>query len=123
MIADWDFYKNEYHGIVIPESEYPYFGEGASYELSPFSERVPKTDEAQTALKRCACKISDILYGDFKSSKNGQRITSESVSGYYSVGYSARSDLNGVSAVRQSVNSAISLHIGKYVLGACKVIR
>lgn len=127
MIADFEYYKNSFHGIVIEkESEYGYFAEGAGDELAPFANRIPNTDEAQTALKRCACRIADILYGDFKLSKFGSsqgKITSESVSGYYSVSYGSKESVNGVSALRQSINTAVTLYLGRYVLGSRKVIR
>lgn len=117
IYADFDYYKNTFHGIIIEKKdEYQYFAEGAGDELAPFISRVPKDEEAQTALKRCACRITDILYQDFKSSKNGQKITSESVSGYYSVSY------NNPKTVSHAVNTAISLYLGRYVLGARKVI-
>ena len=113
--ADFDFYQNEYKGILVKNSgEYAYFAERAGDELALFANRVPNTDEAQMALKKCSCKITDIFYGDYKSSKNGQKISSESVSGYYSVSYT----VNDNAQIRRMVNSAIALYIGKYVLGA-----
>lgn len=126
IYADFDYYKKSFHGIIIEkESEYGYFAEGAGDELASFAPRVPKTEDAQTALKRCACRIADILYGDFKLSKYGSsqgKITSESVSGYYSVSYGSKESVNGVSATRQAVNTAITLYLGRYILGARKVI-
>lgn len=113
--ADFEYYQNSYKGILITSAdEYSYFAERASDELAPFAHRIPATNEAQIALKRCACRIADILYGDYKSSKNGQKISSESVSGYYSVSYT----VNDNAQIRRMVNSAIALYIGKYVLGA-----
>lgn len=120
VYADFGFYQNEYKGIVITDSgEYTYFAERAGDELAPFANRVPDTDEAQNALKRCACNIADTLYGTWKQSKNGvAQMTSESVSGYYSVSYSAATDAQ----VRARINNAIALYIGRYVLGARKVV-
>lgn len=119
-IADFAFYQNEYKGILITsENDYAYFAERAGDELAPFANRVPDTEEAQNALKRCACNIADTLYGVWKQSKNGvAQMTSESVSGYYSVSYSAATDAQ----VRARINNAIALYIGRYVLGACKVV-
>lgn len=118
--ADFDFYQNEYKGILVKNSgEYAYFAERAGDELALFANKVPNTDEAQTALKRCACRIADILYGDWKQSKNGvSKISSESVSGYYSVSYATPT----YGQIRLQVNSAIALYIGRYVLGARKVM-
>lgn len=117
--ADWNFYKDEYLGIVIEsQDEYAYFAERASDELARYAKCIPDADEAICALKRCACRIADIIYGDFKSSKYGQKITSESVSGYYSVGYSA----NDFATIRRLINNAIKLYLGRYVLKAVKNI-
>ena len=119
-IADFVFYKNDYKGILIAsENDYAYFAERAGDELAPFANRVPDNDEAQNALKRCACNIADTLYGVWKQSKNGvAMMTSESVSGYYSVSYSATTDAQ----VRARINNAIAMYIGRYVLGARKVV-
>ena len=118
--ADFDYYQNAYHGILITSAnDYASFAERAGDELAPFANRVPDTEEAQTALKRCACRIADILYGDWKQSKNGvSKISSESVSGYYSVSYATPT----YGQIRLQINSAIALYIGRYVLGARKVM-
>ena len=118
--ADFDYYRNAYHGILIKSADdYACFAERAGDELAPFANRVPDTEEAQTALKRCACRIADILYGDWKQSKNGvSKINSESVSGYYSVSYATPT----YGQVRLQINGAIALYIWRYVLGARKVM-
>lgn len=120
MYADFDFYQNNYKGILITSADdYAYFAERAGDELAPFVNRIPDTEEAQTALKRCSCRIADILYGDWKQSKNGvSKISSESVSGYYSVSYATPT----YGQIRIQINGAITLYIGRYVLGARKVM-
>lgn len=124
MIADFQFYNDEYKGIIVTdEKEYGYFAERASDELALFADRLPKTDEAQTALKKCACAVADILYGDFKLTKYGSsagKINSESVSGYYSVSYGGQTEQGGVSSTRYSINTAVSKYLGKWLLGAAK---
>ena len=114
--ADFEYYQNSYKGILITSADYyAYFAERAGDELAPFANRVPENEDAQTALKRCACRITDILYGDWKQSKNGvSKISSESVSGYYSVSYATPT----YGQIRLQINSAIALYIGRYVLGA-----
>ena len=118
--ADFDYYQNAYHGILITSADdYAYFAERAGDELAPFANCVPNDDEAQTALKRCACRIADILYGDWKQSKNGvSKISSESVSGYYSVSYATPE----YGQIRIQINGAITFYIGKYVLDARRVM-
>lgn len=119
--ADYMFYVNDYKGILITSADdYAYFAERAGDELAPFATRVPVEDtEAQNALKRCSCRITDILYGDWKQSKNGvSKMSSESVSGYYSVSYATPT----YGQIRLQINSAITLYLGRYFLGAKKVM-
>lgn len=118
--ADYMFYVNDYKGILITSADdYAYFAERAGDELAPFANRVPTTDDGQTALKRCSCRITDILYGDWKQSKNGvSKMSSESVSGYYSVSYATPT----YGQIRLQINSAITLYLGRYFLGAKKVM-
>lgn len=117
--ADYEFYKNDYLGIIIEdEKDYAYFAERASDELAPYAKCVPDNAEGQNALKRCSCRIADILYGDFKSSKNGQKISSESVSGYYSVSYS----VNDLATTKRLVSNALKIYLGRYILGKVKNI-
>lgn len=121
MYADFDFYQNNYKGIIITDSgKYGYFAERAGDELAPFVKYVPTDNsEAQIALKKCSCAIADILYGDFMQSKNGfSKINSESVSGYYSVSYSAVDDI----AIKNKINANIIKYIGGYVTGARNVV-
>lgn len=117
--ADYQFYKNSYLGIIIDnEDNYAYFAERASDELAPYAKCVPDTVEGQNALKRCSCRITDILYEDFKSSKNGQKISSESVSGYYSVGYS----VNDLATIKRLINNALKIYLGRYIFAKVKNI-
>ena len=117
--ADFGFYQNEYKGIVITDSgEYVSFAERASDELAPFAHRIPYTEEAKKKIKRCACRIADIYYGDYKSTKNGTKMNSESVSGYYSVSYA----VNDNAQVRRMINSALALYLGKYIFKSRKVM-
>ena len=117
MLADYNFYKNEYKGIVFADDKtYEYFGERASDELALYSNRrIFSTDStAQTQLKKCACRIADILFASTNNGKmDGKIITSESVAGYYSVSYSVATD----SQINLQINSAISSYIGRYILG------
>lgn len=109
----FEFYKNVYLGIAIEDSNlYSTFSERASEELAPFSTKIPNTTDAQLLLKKCECRIADILYYDYKSIKNGQKMASESVNGYYSINY----NINDFSQVEKQINNAIKLYLGKYVL-------
>lgn len=121
MLADYEFYKNEYKGIVIADANsYAYFGERASDELALFSNRqVFSTDDiAQKQLKKCACRIADIMYASTNGKGVSKNITSESVAGYYTVSYS-QADLK---QVQGQINSAITLYLGRYLIGSKKVM-
>ena len=117
--TDYQFYKNTYLGIVIDDStQYPYFAERAGEQLALYAKDIPNTEEAQNALKRCECRIADILFEDFSSSKYGQKISGESVSGYYSVSYA----INDIETVNRLIRNAINLYLGRYIFKVAKVI-
>ena len=122
MLADYDFYKNEYKGIVITDANsYGYFGERASDELALYSSRSIFNEDvtAKQQLKKCACRIADILYSTTNGGKSiGKSITSESVAGYYSVSYAQATE----SQIKAQINTAIELYIGKYILGVKRVL-
>ena len=122
MLADYDFYKNTYKGIVFADANsYEYFGERAGEELALYSSKNIFSEDvtAKEQLKRCACRIADILYSSTNGGKSiGKSITSESVAGYYSVSYAQTND----SQIKGQINTAIKLYIGKYLLGPKKVL-
>ena len=120
MLADYDFYKTTYKGIVFADANsYEYFGERAGEELALYSSReiFNEDNEAKEQLKRCACRIADILYSTANGGK-GKNIASESVAGYYSVSYSQVTE----SQIKGQINTAIKLYIGKYILGSKRVL-
>ena len=120
MLADYDFYKTTYKGIVFADANsYEYFGERAGEELALYSSKTifQESGEASLQLKRCACRVADILYSSSNGGK-GKPITSESVAGYYSVSYSQVTN----DEIKRQINTAIKLYIGKYILGSKKVL-
>ena len=120
MLADYDFYKNTYKGIVFADANsYEYFGERAGEELALYSSKNIFNEDvvAKEQLKRCACRIADILKST-NGNKESKDIASESVAGYYSVSYSNPTD----SQVKGQINTAIKLYIGKYILGSKKAL-
>ena len=116
--SEYDFYKNTYKGILIENGdEYAYFAERAGEQLAPFANKLPDTEEAKNAYGRCKCRIADILYGDFKQSKNGvSKLSSESVAGYYSVSYATPDSV----AIKSMIKNAIVLYLGRFICGAKK---
>lgn len=120
MLADYDFYKNTYKGIVFADANsYEYFGERAGEELALYSSRLIFNEDvtAKEQLKRCACRIADILYSSTNGGK-GKSVTSESVAGYYSVSYAQTTN----EQIQSQINTAIKLYIGKYIIGSKKVL-
>lgn len=122
MLADYDFYKKTYKGIVFADANsYEYFGERAGEELALFSSRSIFNEDitAKEQLKRCACRIADILYASTNGGKSiGKNVSSESVAGYYSVSYATTTN----EEIKKQINTAIKLYIGKYILGSKRVI-
>lgn len=113
MIADYDFYKDVYKGIIIPSAaDFDYFGERASDELALYSRKVT-ANGGEEALEKCACRVADILYGQFKQSKNGVGgLSSESVSGYYSASYATVTS----DEVKGLIGAAMRLYLSPYLL-------
>lgn len=120
MLADYDFYKNTYKGIIFNDAtSYEYYGKRASDELAFCSNRQVFADlTAQTQLKKCACDIADILYSSTDGKVGKRVVASESVSGYYSVTYATVTE----EQIKSKINSSIKKYIGKYILGAKKVM-
>lgn len=122
MLADYDFYKSTYKGIVFADADsYEYFGERASDELALYSNRqiFAKDDTANEQLKKCACRIADILYSTTNKGKmDGKTVTSESIAGYYSVSYATATDAQ----IRSQISTAIKLYLGTYILGSKPVM-
>lgn len=122
MLADYSFYKNTYKGIVFADANsYEYFGERAGEELALYSSKTVFTENptANEQLKRCACRIADILYSSTNGGKSiGKSVTSESVAGYYSISYAQTTN----EQIKAQINTAIKLYIGKYILGSKKVL-
>lgn len=120
MFADWNFYKDTYKGFLISETEFGYFGERASDVLASYAAAIgTDTDEKLTAFKKTECRIADILFGDFKTSKFGAaKINSESVNGYYTVAYGASTQ----SDVTAKVDDAIRVYLGRWLVRRARVI-
>lgn len=121
MLADYNFYRDTYKGIVFADANsYGYFGERASDELALYSNMKVFTEDAtaNAQLKKCACRIADILYSNTNNGKEGKAVASESIAGYYSVSYSVATQ----EQIKHQINTAITLYIGKYFLGSKRVL-
>lgn len=118
MLADYTFYHETYKGIVFADAtSYGYYGERASDKLARYSIlRAFQDETANNQLKKCACRIAEILYSSTNGGKSG--VTSESITGYYSVSYDKKTETQ----INSEINSAIKEYIGGYILGAKKVM-
>lgn len=111
MIANYEYYTGTYYGYTIPSEKYNFFAERASDKLARYQAFLPDTEDAQNALKKCSCAISDLLYNNAQGSKNGKKIASESVNGYYSVSFSTESE----TALKTKINGVIKDYLGVYL--------
>lgn len=113
--ADYDFYKNEYFGEFVPESDFPRLSSRASDYLDTITyerlvDGLPSNQRSQAKIKKAVCAMCDILYQVGQAQKNaisaaasagesvhtGERstgiITGKS-SGVESISYAAPSEL------------------------------
>lgn len=120
MFASFDYYKDTYKGFLISSEEYPYFAERATEILERYSAMIgTDTAEKMAAFQKAQCRIADILYGDFKTSKFGaSKINSESVNGYYTVAYGT----SGQAEMTGKINDAIGIYLGRWLVVRAGVI-
>lgn len=120
MLADYDFYHDTYKGIVFTDANsYGYFGERASDELALYSNNpVFQNETANNQLKKCACRIAEILFSVNGGKVGQQTVSSESISGYYSVTYKPKTEAE----IESQIKTAIKLYIGRYILRPVKVV-
>ena len=60
-MADYLFYRAEYHGDSIPEAEFPALAATAAAQLARY-ERVYRVEGDQGARDRAVCAMADALY-------------------------------------------------------------
>lgn len=113
MIANYTYYTGVYRGIVISsETAYTYYAERATDELNAYPIGLV-TD--QDALKKCQCRIADILSDAAKK----MNVSGENVNGYYTVNYSVLTD----EQVRKQIANAVALYIGRFIqFGSRKIV-
>lgn len=111
MYADYSYYTDTYLGrIITSEQDFNYFGGLACDEMNKYAviSTLDTTKESiSTDLKRCQCRIGDIV--SEASKKAG--ISSESVNGYYTVAYQVLT----TEEVKKQLSDAIRTYLGKYI--------
>lgn len=118
LYADYQYYTDTFLGKAIQsEDDFNYLSGLAVDEMISYpAVRILDTsvEEVSTALKRCQCRIADIIQDGYR--KEG--ISSESVNGYYNVSYSVLTN----EQVKAQITTAIKLYLGRYIFKSVKAI-
>ncbi len=90
--ADYSYYREQFHGSLIPETEFEYSAARASEYIDwqtfdRITDEYMENEAAALKIKSCCCALAESEYSfnqraDISSEKNGS----------YSVTYSAKSD-------------------------------
>ncbi len=109
--ADYDFYRDVYHGVVILEEDFVRLECRAEEELDAMTfHRIPEmdaslmTDKLELNIRKAVCAIAEVLATD---ESLGVGISSESNDGY-SVSYSQTTQQELKSRKKESVNKYLS---------------
>lgn len=87
MTADWDFYRNTYHGGTIPEGEWPQYEARAADQLGRYKRIYTVTAPGADSEAMAVCAMAEALYG-FNLLVNGEGGPVQSASiGSVSVSY------------------------------------
>ena len=86
MYADYSYYSTNYHGSLIPQAEYGYYGEKSSAKLDFFTFGRIGSGSVTDQIRSAACEVAEVMYQADKRRVNGAEVTSENNDGY-SVSY------------------------------------
>ena len=69
--AEYDFYKNKYHGDTIAESDFPKWADKASRQIDVFTSRrllsaYPEDDYTDEQIKLCVCELAEKMMETYK---------------------------------------------------------
>lgn len=124
MLAGYDFYQQEFFGSVIPAESYPYYAERAEDMLAMYIPVLADRDAAMRALKKCSCALAESLYsyakqgaGEAATEGTESPVTSETVTGYYSVSYATATATERQAAL----NRIIHRYLAPYITRAMQV--
>ncbi len=111
MYADYDFYKNNYFGNAIPETEFKRFSARASAFLDYYTRGKAKNNVDLLPLKMACCAIAEQYKQaeDMQASaaQSGSGIKSESV-GSYSVTYQTAAEKASAAESVKNMSAAIA---------------
>lgn len=126
MYADYHYYKQEFYGRLIPESDWKQSAEKASDYLDSATfgrlmQGIPV--QYQRNIQRCCCELAESIFSYAESAlqaeTNQNGLKSSETIGAYSVSYRNRSDviaglLNGNSAGLEDIlHRIVSKHLGR----------
>lgn len=83
MYADYEFYKTEYFGELVNDTEYPKYELKARDELDYYTRmRIPFINEDKmNKVKMCECKLIDLLYSYNQEVKKIKEYEDKSIQG------------------------------------------
>ena len=107
IYADYSYYKDEFHGKLVPEESF----ERNALQASQYIDNVTfgRIGSGVTnAVKNACCALAEIYYSGTVSPRAASGVTSEKV-GDYSVSYAAAEN---VSTQQKRLRSAVKLWLG-----------
>ncbi len=65
--TDYEFYKNEYHGDVVPETDFPKYADRASDRIDTITfdrlaDGLPSDSRANKKVQKAVCSVAEALY-------------------------------------------------------------
>lgn len=65
--TDYEFYKNRFHGDIVPESNFLKYAERASDRIDQYTfdrlvDGLPENERAKTKVQKAVCAVADIMY-------------------------------------------------------------
>lgn len=122
MYADYEFYKNEYFGELVDDTEFPKYESRTRNELDYYTcDRIlhVKREDVMNKVKMCQCKLIDLFKNYDQEIKKiqeyeektikGSVVSSETV-GKHSVSFQ-KATLKDVKAVKEELEQEISMII------------
>lgn len=108
--AEYEYYKMEYHGTIIPEEEFERFAAQASREIDLITNgKAEHYDDTKNRVKNAMCAAAEIYYEAAQDKANYRKNagkTSETV-GRYSVTYRDASASASYANTQLTVNQAL----------------
>ena len=100
--ADWDYYRDDYLGIMIPQTDFNRMSKRASDWLDYFTQnRITNEFANDTSVKNACCAIAEGIFSSADGSMNSRTITNETNS-KQSVSYAGSTSIND-----QLINTAL----------------